>query len=1145
VLDTATLVGATALVADASGAPRLFVADLSADKVFAYSVNASGGGSVALFAGRGDIACDGDGGRAPAAALVPHDLSFDSNGALLIVDSDFNAIRVVNMTSQIISSLAVAGLPSCAANQSLSGAAAGATLNQPVAVAFGPNASFIFADFSNAVWRVDVGGALSLLAGSVGKAGFSGDGGPATAAELFIIKGVAFTADGSLLIADRNNHVIRRVDGASGLISTVAGTAGAEGYAGDGGPAAAALLSYPRSLRVAANVGDAYFIDGNNYVVRVIRAASGAIETVAGSGAVGFCGDGGAALAACFRFESLDLLDVSTAGFYGGVGLDEVGARMFIADTGNHAVRVVDLASGRIFAFAGNGTAGHAGDGGLALSALLSSPTAVDVQPSTGCVFIADAGSFVIRSVCAGVIATAAGTASEPGTFLTGFTDGAALGARLGFVTDLVFSADGGALLIADAGNDAVRLLTDASASRPCPAGFACRCGRDLAPCSSPSGWCPANSAAAFPVTPGFAAVGSPSPFAPSQTIYAAQAPCPRGFFCPAGVALPCRAGSYGVAAQQPSADSCLLCKPGSYLADAGRVGASGAASPCAACPAGTLARAAGAAACTLCAPGTHWPRAGGGGQPGDACVACAAGTFSDFGAAACSAAAAADGVISTSAVAGVDGAAVFSFQRLRAVDPGGLPNNRLQRLILITSGPVCAALLLPYCVFVLAFWRCPRARCTALCGRLLRCSDQFSLKSPEKSGQPPVVQRSAVGGALSLFGVGVVAAFAISTLLQFLFANVLLQSSLLPLPVGLLPAYGTLPRRPVAVSVPAAYARLLAAAGGRGFALSLRVWGSRCGTVLATAGDVPFAYSATTDAATLETTHTFACAGCVLTPLSTLAVTFDPSCQAFVATVAAVGVGGGLTVASTSIVAAPGAPLSAATATFGMRLEVVQDRTPLAAISLDDLDFPLTMGISACGYAVASVAGVQAPASPASPAGAAPTAPVVFTLRLPLTADFVLVELSLIMTVIGLLANLAAWLSLLSIGAVVLDLHERLTAHVAGAPLWDLEKMAKRKGGMSQVANQPPAHAVGVVTIARALKVAPHGEVRLAIPSAAAALEQSRRVARAPAPLSLSQPSLRGPGAMKSLAQPSFRVTYAGPGAAATLIRRPSSQAR
>ena len=123
----------TALVADASGAPRLFFADEYGSQVFSYAVNtSSGGGSLALFAGSGRSGCAGDGGPAAAAALLPYALAFDGSGALLIVDTLSSAIRVVNITTRAISSLAVVGLPSCEARQtsSGSGAAAGATLNQ-------------------------------------------------------------------------------------------------------------------------------------------------------------------------------------------------------------------------------------------------------------------------------------------------------------------------------------------------------------------------------------------------------------------------------------------------------------------------------------------------------------------------------------------------------------------------------------------------------------------------------------------------------------------------------------------------------------------------------------------------------------------------------------------------------------------------------------------------------------------------------------------------------------------------------------------------------------------------------------------------------------------------------------------------------
>ena len=166
-------------------------------------------------------------------------------------------------------------------------------------------------------------GEISTVAGT-GASGYSGDGGPATRARLNGPRTVAIAPDGSILIAEASNHVVRRVD-RTGTISTLAGT-GHPGYGGDGGPARAALLDFPHDVAVD-RWGNVLIADSANNVVRMVDSA-GTISTVAGDGAEGDRGDGAPALGARLNRPK-------------GLATDPAGS-VYIADTGNHRVRRID-----------------------------------------------------------------------------------------------------------------------------------------------------------------------------------------------------------------------------------------------------------------------------------------------------------------------------------------------------------------------------------------------------------------------------------------------------------------------------------------------------------------------------------------------------------------------------------------------------------------------------------------------------------------------------------------------------------------------------------------------------------------------------------------------------------------------------------
>jgi sugar lactone lactonase YvrE len=262
------------------------------------------------------------------------------------------------------------------------GPAVDATLNTPSAVAVDANGDVFIADTENNMVReVTPDGIIHTVAGT-GQPGYSGDGGPATDARLDNPSGLAVDAQGDLFIADTVNNVIREVT-PDGIIRTIAGDpadAGkygrggplGGGYSGDGGPAADALLQHPQGLAVDSK-GDLFVADTGNSVIREIM-ASGNITTVAGEGGkFGDSGDGGQATSAT--------LDAPTD-----VAVDAAGD-LYIADTGNNALREVS-SSGGISTLAGGNGEGNAGQGGLASQAQLDTPESVAVDSTTGDVYV-------------------------------------------------------------------------------------------------------------------------------------------------------------------------------------------------------------------------------------------------------------------------------------------------------------------------------------------------------------------------------------------------------------------------------------------------------------------------------------------------------------------------------------------------------------------------------------------------------------------------------------------------------------------------------------------------------------------------------------------------------------------------------------
>jgi len=249
----------------------------------------------------------------------------------------------------------------------------------------------VFFPFQNTILRLDATtGVLSLVAGN-GTTGFSGDNGPATAAQLHLFGYHPIAVDfvGNLYIADSENQRIRKVS--NGVITTVAGN-GTNGFSGDGGPPTSAQLSYPSAVAVDA-LGNLYIADSYNQRIR--KVSNGVISTVAGNGTNGFSGDGGPATSACLTYPSAVAVDS--------------GGNLYISD---NSLQVRMVSNGVISTVAGNGTSGFSGDGGPATDAEMASVPALAVD-SAGNLYIADAGNARVRKVSNGVITTVAGNGAQ------------------------------------------------------------------------------------------------------------------------------------------------------------------------------------------------------------------------------------------------------------------------------------------------------------------------------------------------------------------------------------------------------------------------------------------------------------------------------------------------------------------------------------------------------------------------------------------------------------------------------------------------------------------------------------------------------------------------------------------------------------
>lgn len=398
------------------------------------------GSTLSLFAGdnTGNAGFSGDGGAAISARLnTPSGLAVDSSGRVLIADSqNFRVRRVASGTITTVAGLGTGGFVGD------NGPAVGSQLFAPAAVAADNNGNIFIADAGNSRVRQVANGSITTFAGN-GTPGDAGDGGAATNANFLFPTGVAADGSGNLYVADFDAARVRKVSG--GVITAFAGTGNA-GISPDGTAATSALLAFSPSITVDSS-GTVYFsenggvdnLSGVRVGSRVRKVTGGSLSTVAGAaGAAGFSGDNGAATSSQLSRPY-------------GVAVDGAG-NVYIADTGNNRIRMVS--GGNITTVAGNGAAGFAGDGGPATGAQLNGPIGVAVD-SAGNLFIGDTGNNRIRMVSNGIITTIAGTGT------VGYSgDGGAAGNATFFSPQGLFVDAFGRILIADASNNAIRMLS-------------------------------------------------------------------------------------------------------------------------------------------------------------------------------------------------------------------------------------------------------------------------------------------------------------------------------------------------------------------------------------------------------------------------------------------------------------------------------------------------------------------------------------------------------------------------------------------------------------------------------------------------------------------------------------------------------------
>ncbi|MBE2288724.1 MAG: T9SS type A sorting domain-containing protein [Chitinophagaceae bacterium] len=334
---------------------------------------------ISTVVGTGTSGYNGDGIPAITAQLNrPTGIHVDSLGRIIVCDFFNHRVREADVSGVINT---IAGNGASAGYTGDGGPATAATLTNLAGIfADGDNVNFCgFGPSAERICKINGAGVISTIIGT-GVGGYSGDGGAATIAQCSP-RDVAKDRFGNFYVGDASGH-IRKVN-VAGIISTIAGSSTA-GYGGDGGPATMAMLTVPAGIAIDRS-GNIFFSDGTNYRIRKIN-NTGIVTTVAGTGVSGYSGDGSSALLAMIKDGA-------------GLDLDGLG-NIFICDRNNNVVRKID-ASGIITTIAGNGSVGYSGDGGMATAAQLNQPTHISIHPN-GDIYFTEQFNHVVRKISYG-----------------------------------------------------------------------------------------------------------------------------------------------------------------------------------------------------------------------------------------------------------------------------------------------------------------------------------------------------------------------------------------------------------------------------------------------------------------------------------------------------------------------------------------------------------------------------------------------------------------------------------------------------------------------------------------------------------------------------------------------------------------------